>query len=335
MFDDINDFNFDNITESTGIDILKEDKKSSADERFYTLPKKSDGSGSAIIAFIPDKHKNLMVKMYKIRTTINDGKRRRWLNTWSPKSIGLPCPFNETYLNYYDEDPNMARNFKPIERYICNIKVIKDTENRDNEGKIFLYELSKTLAEKIKNALTLSDEEKEMGASRKEIFNPFKGWVFNLKCSIGDNGITDYGNSSFSQLPEGRTIYNLKTPFTEECKKEGMDDMLNKAYDLSEFHKPENFMSYDDLTKELERICNGIFGIGGKKSVQVEQTEDKVEKSDELTNGAVEAATTVTKAPEVKVENIAVNNATETPKAEVKAAPPSADEDLDGWLAGL
>lgn len=271
---DINDFNFDSITAENGN--VFEEKKGYTDERFYTLPKKSDGSGSAIIAFMPDKHKIPMIKMFKIRTTIMNGKQKRWLNAWSPKSIGKPCPFQETYINHYNEDSDMAIKFKPAERWVCNIKVIKDSEKPENEGKIFLYEMSKSMAEKIKDALTLTQEDIEIGNERKEIFNPFKGWIFNLKCAKSDNGFTSYDSSSFSRLPNGKTIYNIKGEFTDDCKKEGIDDILNKTYDLSEFQKPENFMSYDDLYKELERICGGIFGIGGTSSKTEEITINEV-----------------------------------------------------------
>lgn len=271
---DINDFNFDSITAENGN--VFEEKKNYSDERFYTLPKKSDGSGSAIIAFMPDKHKIPMIKMFKIRTTIMNGKQKRWLNAWSPKSIGKPCPFQETYINHYNEDSDTAIKFKPTERWVCNIKVIKDSEKPENEGKIFLYEMSKSMAEKIKDALTLTQEDIDIGNERKEIFNPFKGWIFNLKCAKGDNGFTSYDSSSFSRLPNGKTIYNIKSEFTDECKKEGIDDILNKTYDLSEFQKPENFMSYDDLYKELERICGGIFGIGGTSSKTEEITINEV-----------------------------------------------------------
>lgn len=288
---DINDFNFDNITNEKG-DVFEDEKKSYVDERFYTLPKKADGSGSAVIAFIPDMHKTPMIRMFKINTTIVDGKQKRWCNAWSPKSIGKDCPFQETYINHYDEDSDLAIKFKPKERWVCNIKVIKDSEKPENVGKIFLYEMSKTMAEKIKNTLTLSKEEIEMGAERKEIFNPFKGWVFTLKCSKGDNGFTTYDSSSFTQLPGGRTIYNLDGEFTEESKKAGIDDILNKTYDLSEFKKEENFMSYDELYKELEKVCSGIFGIGTKKKSKPQNNSDE----------------------------ISINDANQEPKAEVKSA---------------
>lgn len=265
---DINAYDFGTMTSETGVNPFEE-KKSYSDERFYTLSKNSEGVGQAIIALLPDMHKNTTIKMLKLNTTIPSGKIKRWINTWSPRSIGLPCPFHETYINHYNEDPDTARKFRPLERYICNIKVIKDPANPENEGKIFLYDMSKTMHQKIKETLTITQAEIEMGGQRKEVFNPFKGWVLNLKCYRKDNNMISYDNSEFTQLPQGKTIYNLKgEPLTDDIKRSAVQELLTKTYDLSEFQKPENFKPYDELHKELERICGGIFGIGVEPSRQ-------------------------------------------------------------------
>lgn len=263
---DINSFDFDSMAKALGSNPFEQGKKSYKDERFYTLPKAKDGSGQAVIALLPDAHKHSIIKLFKINTTIQHGGKRAFCSEWSPKSIGLPCPFNETYINHYDEDPDSARKFKPQEKWVCNIKVIKDPAEPKNEGKIFLYEMSKTMAQMIENTLKLSETDIQMGMQRKEIFNPLKGWILNLKCfKKPENGITDYSSSSFTQLPNGATIYNLKGgPITDEVKNQCIEEIKTKCYDLGDFMKPENFSSYEDLTKQLERVCQGLFGIGAK-----------------------------------------------------------------------
>ena len=190
----------------------------------------------------------------------------------------MPCPFNETYLNHYDEDPDLARRFKPQEKWVCNIKVIKDPAEPKNEGKIFLYEMSKSMAQMVENTLKLSETDIQMGMQRKEIFNPLKGWILNLKCfKKPENGITDYSSSSFTQLPNGATIYNLKGgPITDEVKNQCIEEIKTKCYDLGDFMKPENFSSYEDLTKQLERVCQGLFGIGGKGANTQSQSTTQV-----------------------------------------------------------
>lgn len=276
---DLNSFDFDAMSKALGSNPFDSDKKSYKDERFYTLPKNKDGSGQAIIALLPDAHKHSIIKLFKINTTIQHGGKRSFCSEWSPKSIGLPCPFNETYLNHYEEDPDTARKFKPQEKWVCNIKVISDPLEPKNNGKIFLYEMSKTMAQMIENTLKISEAEVAMGMQRKEIFNPLKGWILNLKCfKKPENGITDYSASKFDQLPNGGTIYSLKGgPLTDEIKNQCIEEIKTKCYDLGEFQKPESFKSYAELTKQLENVCQGIFGIGSRKGSATDTVQVNIE----------------------------------------------------------
>lgn len=316
---DINSFDFDSMAKALGSNPFEQNKKSYKDERFYTLPKNKDGSGQAVIALLPDAHKHSIIKLFKINTTIQHGGKRAFCSEWSPKSIGLPCPFNETYLNHYDEDPDSARKFKPQEKWVCNIKVIKDPAEPKNEGKIFLYEMSKTMAQMIENTLKLSEIDIQMGMQRKEIFNPLKGWVLNLKCfKKPENGITDYSSSSFTQLPNGATIYG--GPITDEIKNRCIEEIKTKCYDLGDFMKPEAFSSYEDLTKQLEKVCQGLFGIGGKKANTQPQSP----------------TTQVNIETEVKDAN-AVSGASEAPSAvnTSNSNPSSVDDDLSALISQL
>lgn len=312
---DINSFDFDSMAKALGSNPFEQNKKSYKDERFYTLTKNKDGSGQAVIALLPDAHKHSIIKLFKINTTIQHGGKRAFCSEWSPKSIGMPCPFNETYLNHYDEDPDLARRFKPQEKWVCNIKVIKDPAEPKNEGKIFLYEMSKTMAQMIENTLKLSETDIQMGMQRKEIFNPLKGWILNLKCfKKPENGITDYSSSSFTQLPNGATIYNLKGgPITDEIKNQCIEEIKTKCYDLGDFMKPEAFSSYEDLTKQLERVCQGLFGIGAKGTTQTTQS------------------TQVNIETEVKDAN-AVSGVSSTPSSSSTPNASSVDDDLSALI---
>ena len=91
---------------------------------------------------------------------------------------------------------------------------------------------------------------------RKEICNPFKGWVLNLKCfKKPENGITDYSSSAFIQLPNGATIYTPKGgPITDEVKNTCIEEIKTKCFDLGEFQKPENYKSYDELYRKVEQL---------------------------------------------------------------------------------
>lgn len=309
---DADAFDFDKMNAAIGSNPFEDSKKSYADERFYKLDKDKNSNGQAIIALVPDKNRHFIVKMFKIETTID----HQWLNAWSPKSIGKPCPFHETYINHWNDDKELARQFKTKEKWVCNVKIIKDPRNPDNEGKIFLYAFSKTMAQKIQSMLTLSDAEIAMGMQRKEVFNPLKGWVLNLKCHLADTGFISYDNSEFMQLPNGQTIYG---PLNDETKRKCYDDIMNNTYSLSDLMKPESFMSYDELHKELERICRGRFGIGSPTSESTQPAQPTQQQS---------------QSPQVTIE--ANDN---TPKAEVVASAPvnqpTSNNDLSAFLNSL
>lgn len=309
---DFNSFNFSSLSEESGNPFEQAVKKSYVDERFYTLAKDPDGKGQAMIALLPDSHKQSLIQAFKINTTVVDNGKRRFLSTWSPKTIGKPDPFNETYVRLWQEgDQENARLFRPQKRFICNIKVIKDPANPENEGKIFLYEFSQKMSEKIQSMVMLSDADLAMGLQRKEVFNPFKGYVFRLTCYKGSNGITTYDSSEFIHLGEGNTIYG---PLSDETtKQKALDDILNKTYDLSEFKKPESFKSYDELYRELQRICNGRFGVAPAvgDSVNITISDPKpasAEVKANVTPAAASATTAVTseapKAPEAKFSTV-------------------------------
>ena len=321
---DVNSFDFETMNNAIGTNPFENDKKDYADERFYKLDKDKAGNGHAIIALMPDKNKRFIIKMYKIETTLDINGSKQWINAWSPRSIGKPCPFHQTYIDHWNEDKDIARQFKTKEKWICNIKIIKDPVHPENEGKIFLYAFSKTMAEKIQATVNLSESEIQMGIQRKEIFNPLKGYVMNLKCYKADTGFTSYDNAEFMQLPNGKTIYG---DLNDEAKKKCYDDVVNHTYDLSELQKPENFMSYDDLYKELERICRGTFGIGSKSSAS-----PKPKDSQSVNIETDEPKSEVNTAPTATTATVTPTESAPTPTAPTTT---SATDDLDAFLKGL
>lgn len=294
-------FDFDAIEKASGTNPFEQDKKSSyVDERFYVLSKDKESKGQAIIAFMPDAKYHTLQQMFKINTTIVKNTtdpltkevktQKRFRSQWSPKSINLPDPFHETYVGIWDRDPDTARKYKPQKRYIANIKIIKDPAKPENEGKIFLYEFSQTMANKLLEALCPSESDMQMGVTRKEIFNPMKGWVFMLKCRKGENGIVTYDSSTFTNLGEGKCIYG-STSDMDSVKKQLVED-LNKAYDLDEFKDPKNYKTYAELQNDLYYVSFGDFGVPSNPqtstTVNIENTQPaQTQPQAEVTAAAV------------------------------------------------
>lgn len=238
-------FNFENLTEKTGDPFAQQKTKYAKDERFYTLKKNDQGQGVAIIRFLPDAEMNTIQHMFTVNA--NRGKAwKRFVNEFSPQTIGLPDPFQERWAELYNLGDEKSREEAKVygrgSTNIVNIKVITDPACPENEGKIFLYRMSDTLKSKIEKAMKPSEQDIALGAKPKQMFNPLAGHNFKLACSIGSNKITTYDDSEV--ISDVSSIY--------ESPEQALEDIKNSTYLLSEFLKPESFLSYEELSKKLD-----------------------------------------------------------------------------------
>ena len=247
-------FDFDSLTQSNS-DPFEDSTSyvSEVDSRFYTLPKNKDGSGEAIICFIPDQNQKIFKKVFKFNISNFVSGKKRFANYFSPTTIGLPDPVQERWQKLWNDGlKDEAKKFSRTIRYITNIKVIKDPLNPENDGKIFLYEMSQSLKEKIKHAVELSEMDKQLNRPRKEIFNPTKGWLMKLTCKKAANGFTTYDDSEFFNVsPDDPRMADL-IPYKDA--QSAIDDIKANAHPLDWFDKAENYKTYDELKEKLEWV---------------------------------------------------------------------------------
>jgi len=243
---DASAFNFDSMKEAMGTDPFADaNKKFVKDERFYTLSKNKDGDGAALIRFLPDSESAIIKQMFKINTTIIKNDKKRFVSEFSPSTIGLPCPFQEAWQDLWNTDKKEeAKVFGRAIRYISNIMVIKDPANPENEGKVFLYDYSGKMKDKIEAALRPSQQDRDLGATPKELFNPVQGNSFRLVAKKGANTQINYDSSE---------IINEVTSVFDSAE-EAFAFIKAHTYTLSDLTKPEAFMSYDDLVKKKEWV---------------------------------------------------------------------------------
>ena len=125
---------------------------------------------------------------------------------------------------------------------MCNIKVIKDPSNPQNEGKIFLWEFGTKLKDKFMAALQPSDSEIAMGEEPKQLFNPLTGC--NIKLKIAK--VAGFLNYDATEIMAPSSIYTDG----EEAK----NDIINNAFKLEEFMKPEAFETYEELKTKMKFV---------------------------------------------------------------------------------
>ena len=237
-------FDFGNMVSKLGSNPFEEKTKWASDNRFYTLPKNEKGEGSAVIAFLPDPERRPLIRLYKINTTIIKDGQRRFCNEWSPTTINQPCPFQEAWQKLYNAgEREESRKFARSTRYVANIIVLKDPLQPENEGKVFLYDMSQKFKDKLEQAVNPSQQDVALGVERKEIFNPTRGWVMRLVARKQSNDMISYDSSEF-----------IKQDPIWADPQVAYDNIVAKCYKLSDFLKPEAYKSYDELKQEFNRV---------------------------------------------------------------------------------
>jgi hypothetical protein len=243
---DASAFNFDAMKEAVGVDpFAQETNRYASDDRFYKLAKDKSGNGAALIRFLPDSEKGMIQKLFKVNTTITKNGKKRFVSEFSPSSIGQPCPFQEEWQKLWNAgDKEGAKLFGRGIKYIANIKVIKDPATPENEGKIFLFEMSGAMKDKIQNAVDPSEQDRSLGAQPKQLFNPLAGNSFRLVAKKGANGQINYDSSEV--VNEVNSIYNSVD--------EALADIKSNTHTLSDLVKPESFMPYAKLQDKLRWV---------------------------------------------------------------------------------
>jgi len=233
------------MKQALGDPFAQEVNKYGKDERFYVLSKDKNGNGAALIRFLPDSERALIQKLFKINTRIIKNDKKRFVSEFSPSSIGQPCPFQEHWQDLWNAgDKEGAKLFGRGIKYVTNIKVLKDPANPENVGKIFLFEMSGAMKDKVQNAVDPSEQDRSLGAVPKELFNPLRGNSFRLVAKRGANGQINYDSSEV--INEVTSIYDSVDEALEEIK--------TKTYKLSDLLKPESFMTYQQLQDKMRWV---------------------------------------------------------------------------------
>lgn len=255
--------------------------KKTRDERFYKLTKDDAGNGSALIRFLPDADGKKIIQLFKINTTIINGKSKRFVNELSPQSIGLPCPFKERWSELRNSDrTEESKVFNRKVVYYTNIKVLKDPKCPQNEGKIFLLEMSNDLKSKVELVLAPTEEAIALGQTPKSLFNPVKGNSFLIAARKGANGITNYNDSKV--IDEVNGIY--------DSVDDALKDIKENTYRLNDFFQEDAYLPYEVLLDKLKYVTFDKGSAGSSSVVAQASQSAPVDDSTPFDGGTVSQA---------------------------------------------
>lgn len=176
----------------------------------------------------------------------------KWYIEKSLTTLGQKDPlgeFNSQLWNSSSDDKGpertQARDQKRRLHYVANIYVVSDPQNKDNEGKVFLFKFGKKIFDKITKMMN-PDLESE---PKVNPFDLWKGANFKLKMTR-QSGFPNYDESVF--LPAGP----LKDSDDE------MEAIWKAEYSLKEIVDPKNFKTYEQLKARLD----DVLGVGTRQA---------------------------------------------------------------------
>jgi hypothetical protein len=248
-------------------ELQKQDSSSSNrkdDDRFWKAQVDKAGNGSAVIRFLPSIDENGLpwTKMYDHGF---QGPTGKWYIEKCLTTLGQADPVvehcNELWATGLESDKKEAQKRKRRLSYICNVLVVSDPKNPENDGQVKLFKFGKKLFDKIKDKLqpTFEDE------AAVDVFNAFNGANFRLRIRKVDG----YSNTDKSE-------FDSQTPISDDD--EEILAVLNKRHALEEFTDPKNFKSYEELKRKLDTVLSGTQSAGNKKAADflLEDDEPKV-----------------------------------------------------------
>ena len=242
-----------------------EGKKDYKDDRFWRATPDKSGNGYAVIRFLSSTKagRTPFIKLYSHAFQGKNG----WFIENCPTTIGGKCPVceanSELWNSGIEDDKTVARDRKRKLSYIANIMVVSDPKNPSNDGKVFLFKFGKKIFDKIMEKLQpeFADE------TPTNVFDFWKGADFKLKIRKVA-GYVNYDKSEF----------DVPAPLMGGDDKQ-LEGVWAKQHKLQEFLKPENFKSYDELSKKLDSVLKSA--PEGKRKAE-EMSDDDFEPETEL-----------------------------------------------------
>jgi hypothetical protein len=211
------------------------------DEREYRPQFNDKGIAQAVIRFLPSPDTDIPFAAVYSHGFKGPGG---WYIENCPTTLKKECPTCKANSSIWDEDPDLLRQSgrKRKLSYYSNILVVKDPQNPENEGKVWLFRYGKKIHDMIMAKIQPADDSIDKPIM---VFDYYDGADFKLKIkNIKFNGklVPNYDDSSF----------------TDTISPIGSDEEIEKIhaarYNLAGYIDPKSFKSYDELAARLEKV---------------------------------------------------------------------------------
>lgn len=202
------------------------------------------GNGYAVIRFLPAPKGEDMpfVRIWDHGFQGPGG----WFIEKSRTTLGEQDPVSELNSQLWatgrQEDKDVVRKQKRRLSFYSNILIMKDPENPQNEGKVFLFKYGKRIFDKLNDLMNPQFEDESP-------VNPFDLWEgANFRLKIRNvEGYRNYDKSEFDSPSE-------LAPQLDDSSDEYLEELWGQCASLADLVDPKNFKSYEELQARLNKV---------------------------------------------------------------------------------
>lgn len=255
----------------------KQEKGNYDDPTFWELTKEKDGSGTAVIRFLPtaqgdsDKTVPIVTLFYHAFRGKGGFYFENCRSTISTFEDDPCCVYNSKLYATGDETLQewVKKNSKRKKTIIANILVVNDPAKPENNGKVFKFKMGSRVLDKIHAAMKGNPTLKKKGF---EPWDFWKGADFTYTSKIVDKQVS-YMDSSFDSPSVIHFIDG------EELSDEQIEEeVYGKQYSLDAEIAPDKFKSFDALKARLDK-CLGLDSTSDVAEVKGEEKSVAEKKS--------------------------------------------------------
>lgn len=231
---------FEAVTASLKKDVTNDVRQ--ADDRFWKPKMGQDGTGYAVVRFLPgtDPNKTPWVKLYEHAF---QGPTGKWYFENSLTTIGQKDPVSEYNTKLWnsgiESDKEVARKQKRRTSYVANVLILKDPSDPTSEGKVKIWKFGQKIFDKIMGALQPEFE----GDDPLNPFDLIDGANFRVKLKTVA-GYWNYESSDFER----------PSPLSQDETK--LEAIFNAQHNVHDFVSADKFKSYEELSVKLKEVLN-------------------------------------------------------------------------------
>jgi len=242
----------------------KQTQESRTDDRIWYPSVDKAGNGYAVIRFLPPPEGE-DVPFIRMFDHGFQGPTGQWYIENSLTTLGKQDPVSELNTKLWatglESDKAVVRKQKRKLNFYSNIYIIKDENNPENEGKVFLFKYGKKIFDKLNEAM-------QPAYPDEDPLNPFDLWEgadFKLKIRNVE-GYRNYDKSEFAK------------PSALSDDDKTLERIWKQCHSLQAFLAPSNFKSYDELKTRL----NLVLGLDTNVSTPAKQLAAHEDLDDEI-----------------------------------------------------